>query len=644
MIRWMFKAVFWRVILESMVANPVTKGIRAILILFTALAFVCQPALAQTGGRVVLLPLDLSRFPKISFLMEAYRSNGQFDANLSANDLLLIEDGAARPVEQFSRLQSGLDLVVAFNTAPSLGYASGSSTPLEQVRKTLLDWCARQTGATQDEFSLVSNSGGQVTKVSNSAQWSAALRDFSPDLQKVQSSLTSLTQAFDLVTDAGRRTASKRAVLWITPPLADNQLPALPNLADRASQLGARIFIWLVAAPGTGSAETKTQAALADLAQRTGGQYAVFTNASSFPDLESWLQPLRYIYQVEYTSAARASATHRLQVQVRRDEAAPAGAEQRFTLNLQPPNPFFLSPPTRIQLNWLPGSTKNEYNLHPQQVELPIMVEFPDAFRRALAFTRLYVDGQLVNEIRNPAPAGITWSLEGFTSSQRHTIRVEVEDILGFKRASIDTPVEIGVDASPLQAGLDTAFFTSDSLTLPLAGGVLVLVLGGIIAVWAVLHRKAHPKPTRVVHTWERPRLSSPQVHPRRISQTQDAPARLIRLTPEGQALPANSIPLPRQELKVGSDPKKVDVVVESNTIDGIHARIQPNGEQDYIIWDTGSLAGTWVNEAPVSAKGTQLQHGDLVHLGREAYRFEQKNPHQLFYLQVSRLEKDPNP
>jgi len=39
-------------------------------------------------------------------------------------------------------------------------------------------------------------------------------------------------------------------------------------------------------------------------------------------------------------------------------------------------------------------------------------------------------------------------------------------------------------------------------------------------------------------------------------------------------------------------------------------------------VADLGSEAGTWVNYAPVSAEGSQLRHGDLLHIGRVAFRF----------------------
>ena len=124
---------------------------------------------------------------------------------------------------------------------------------------------------------------------------------------------------------------------------------------------------------------------------------------------------------MDYTSAVRLSGGHRLQVQMIRDEASPATGEQRFNLTLIAPNPMFISPPVRVQ------RSRAQLSAGGQRADLALMVEFPDGLRRALVSTRLYVDGILVSESAEPAPAAVTWPLEGYTTSQRHAVRVEVE-------------------------------------------------------------------------------------------------------------------------------------------------------------------------------------------------------------------------
>jgi len=42
---------------------------------------------------------------------------------------------------------------------------------------------------------------------------------------------------------------------------------------------------------------------------------------------------------------------------------------------------------------------------------------------------------------------------------------------------------------------------------------------------------------------------------------------------------------------------------------------------------DEGSIAGTWVNYTPVSRNGADLEHGDMIHIGRTGFRFTIRQP-----------------
>jgi hypothetical protein len=102
------------------------------------------------------------------------------------------------------------------------------------------------------------------------------------------------------------------------------------------------------------------------------------------------------------------------------------------------------------------------------------------------------------------------------------------------------------------------------------------------------------------------------------------APARLLQkrsASPQVEYL--LEIPLGNEETLIGSERKKVDYVLVHSTVSPLHARIFKDADGNYRIADSGSAAGTWVNYAPVSTRGVQLEHGDLVQFGRLAYIFE---------------------
>jgi predicted component of type VI protein secretion system len=105
------------------------------------------------------------------------------------------------------------------------------------------------------------------------------------------------------------------------------------------------------------------------------------------------------------------------------------------------------------------------------------------------------------------------------------------------------------------------------------------------------------------------------------------APASLMRVSENGHTLPGSAVPLDTPEITIGSSSKKAAYVLASTSVDGLHARLRQPAEGQYRIFDAGSVAGTWVNYSLVPDEGTCLQHGDLVQMGREAFRFELKNP-----------------
>ena len=66
-----------------------------------------------------------------------------------------------------------------------------------------------------------------------------------------------------------------------------------------------------------------------------------------------------------------------------------------------------------------------------------------------------------------------------------------------------------------------------------------------------------------------------------------------------------------------------------------LHTRVQLTPEGDFRILDAGSVAGTWVNYAPVPPQGLLLKHGDLVQIGRESFRFQLARPPEESQLKV---------
>jgi len=67
--------------------------------------------------------------------------------------------------------------------------------------------------------------------------------------------------------------------------------------------------------------------------------------------------------------------------------------------------------------------------------------------------------------------------------------------------------------------------------------------------------------------------------------------------------------------------------VLDDPSISPLHARIKQARDGSFIIYDHGSIAGTWVNYEPVTREGRRLAHGDRIHLGQLMYRFDLQQP-----------------
>jgi predicted component of type VI protein secretion system len=115
-----------------------------------------------------------------------------------------------------------------------------------------------------------------------------------------------------------------------------------------------------------------------------------------------------------------------------------------------------------------------------------------------------------------------------------------------------------------------------------------------------------------------------------RAAANATVPARLVGIAEAGSPIPRATILLTRPEITLGSDPKQAIQVLDNPSVDGLHARLFQSAEGDFFIADAGSVAGTWVNYAPVAREGVRLEHGDLIHLGRVSFRFELTNPQRI--------------
>ncbi len=618
------------------------------------LAGMARPAHSQATARIVAGGLQTESFPAIEFSLEAYDSQGNFIKGLTPSDLQLTEDG--KPVSSLSLEleEPGLQFSVAINPGAQLGTSIGGKPQLELVRSALIDWVRRQPAESGSDFSLSTNTGLQLIRSREPQQWSTAIAEFNPTLVTGELNLFSLSTAIDLASDQAAGSRMKRAILWVTPPVPAGLAPSLQDLASRAQQAGVKVFLW-VAVTDLNASQPDTSAMQA-LADATGGRFTLIAGQETIPDLESWLQPLRYIYQVKYLSKAQKSGEHRVEVGLKGEDAVAPAQALVYSLEIKPPNPIFLSPPSKLDRTWEVVEGSDEQALAPAAQVLQIMVEFPDGHNRPLTATRLYVDGALQAENTAPPYEQFSWDLTGLTESGTHTLRVEAVDSLGISGTSIETPVDVVVELRPVESLLERISRRG------LIAVAAVLVAGAVLAMVLIGENRLRSRRKRN----ERRRMEDPVTQPVPIPQDgakavrsrraagepgswpraaaaqQTIPARLIRVTEDEHPVPGSLVPLNRSEITFGSDARQAVIQVEDPSVEKLHARLLRSDDGEFILMDEGSVAGTWVNFTQVGPEGARLKHDDLIHLGRVTFRFELTNPPPLPQPSVQTLDENP--
>jgi hypothetical protein len=122
-------------------------------------------------------------------------------------------------------------------------------------------------------------------------------------------------------------------------------------------------------------------------------------------------------------------------------------------------------------------------------------------------------------------------------------------------------------------------------------------------------------------------RNPAPSWLPARPNRVPEAPAYLIRLTNAGEPASVAPVPLTEKDMTFGTDPVQSVRVLDDPSISPLHARIKQAENGDFVIYDHGSIAGTWVNYEPVTREGCRLRHGDRIHFGQLTYRFNLSQP-----------------
>ena len=610
---------------------------------------------AQTTASVNLTFPDTSKFPLISAFLDIHNAQGDFIRDLTPNQVTILEDSQRLAVKELSEINPGVQFILALNPGRSMAIRNAEGVSrYDLISKVLKEWIGAPGKPALDDLSLLIIGAPEMTHLTDTSQWQTILDDDKLDTKDDTVSLDILIRAFEIASDPTPRAGMGRVVVFITSPTDGDVAVGLQSLAGRANQQGIQINIILVATPDMFLSPVAIQ--LQTLAEQTHGKFTGFSGVEDIPNFEDYLENSRHIYRLLYESRLASPGDHQIGVEVQIANQVISSIPLLFNVNVQAPNPLFVSPPTDISRASLAESTEDQAPFFPVAQTLDILVEFPDGFPRSILTATLYVDNVVSIVNTKPPFEHFTWDISHYTTSGDHHIRVEVVDSLGIHGATIETLVHITV-VNPSK----TAFITRPKnrpflagLAILLAGSVLVLVLilGGRIKPHSQMktvnsEAKTIPVKKRLARKLIDP-LTQPLTvksettgkhlplwvdrlqWPQRRSSTK-ALAFLVHLTEsndlESDIVPP--IPLSGAKISMGRDPIQANIVIENPSVEPIHAILHLESGT-YRISDAGTVGGTWVNYAPVSQEGTLLDHSDLVHIGRVGFRFMLRQPSRI--------------
>jgi hypothetical protein len=598
-----------------------------ILLIMTSTNFVVA---AQDTSTIIVEGIQTDQFPQVDVYFYTLDAAGDPIQGIAAPQVTIEEDGASLDLQDLSWEQPGLEVYLAWNVSPNMAFIPRTLTRFEELQGVLQEWAAYLPNNAHDQYTITTNEGTLASGLSNPVDLAAAMAAYQPNLEIAMPSLNSLTQALELAADPTPYPYMRRAILLITPSPTSEMIRGLPDLIDRAVQLGVPIFVWMV---GPVSAGTGQEADVwRQMAERTGGDFFLYSGEETLPNLETYFNPLRSHYHAVYQSQVSATGSHSLIVNVQMPDGLIRSEEQSYPITIFLPNPIPLSPPSEITRSWERGVAGALGSMQPSEVTLDYIVEFQDQHPRDIQTASLLVNGEVVTETDQEPFGSITWDLTDITTSGTYSLQIQVEDELGLAGQTLALPVTITVEEHTPTLWENLRLVPWQVLIIVVVA-VLALTTGVLISRQKLLQHRSQrradtdpvtqPVPVRVEQ--RRPsagqeRLTVPRPAPLRPRGS----ARLIRLDSETrEPVPNSVIIISKPDITFGSDPRRAEFVLDSPSVSGLHARLRQISTGSFMIIDEGSIAGTWINYAPVSTQGARLESGDLINIGRILFRFE---------------------
>lgn len=581
--------------------------VSAIVVLFLVTLISPHLISAQSTVTISAAQVDLREFPLIRTTLTVRDNSGLPIQDLRPDQVQVIENNEVIPLKDLQAFDAGVHFILAINADIALDKRDSSNTSIyEYLLQKFIDFPQTNLENSNDTYSLTLNDSRQYRQLSDPNSWRSALLAYQPDMRKAAGKIDSLKEAIDIATYA--EGDQDQVLLYITPEPRMEDLQTIETLRERASQTNLVINVWMV---GNDYVLTTARGqALLALVESTGGSLVIYDAKGDLPEPSSYIQNFGTRYSVSYESQVRESGTHKQQFSINIDGQEFQSAEASFRINVSPPAPVFLTPPSELTYQILTDEQGNVIKDADTQVELEILIEFPDGYPRDLKYVQLLNNGTVIQE-NTQSPFNIfTFDYGALSESCVCNLQVKLEDVLGFESNSTILPLKVNVVHAEVEE--EKPLFQKEWFIF--AGLGLVVIVTGVFVLWIL------PK---ILQKKSKPSNKLPQ---RVVSKFEDQPnllAKLVRLDQHNRRLQEDAISISAQNNTLGTDPALCNIVISDPSIDPLHARIYITNRNEIMIADLSSTAGTWVNFAPISQNAVKLENGDMIHVGKAAFRIK---------------------
>ncbi|MFZ3071561.1 MAG: FHA domain-containing protein, partial [Anaerolineaceae bacterium] len=556
--------------------------------------------LPQPEPTLTITDLDIREFPLIRATLAPQHLQPSAGETLDLADLSVLEDDNELQARDIQENYIGVHLAVAINPNVDLDrrdtkgmsrYAKLVSA-FKKISSTIIPGAG-------DHFSLFINPDVQYTQLTELDSLISALDGYQENLRTQEASLDSLTRALDALSMDS--SPQNKILLYITPLPILQDAQQLESLAEQAAKQGITIHVWLAGDPDV--LQYAQAPSLVALAEISGGSLFTFSGTEPIPDPGSYLQGRGLIYQVSYLSQIRKSGSHLLAFRLETaQQGSLTSSGTEFTVRVLPATPSFINPPKQVSIQ-----LGEDGSYTPDALPLEITLDFPDDHPRSITSASLWVNGKMVQQNTQPPYNSFLLDLRAYDEPQALDVQAKVLDELGLEGSS--NIQRIVLELLPPPSAAYQPWYRQGWFL-----GILgVALLGIIILVVVPAIRKPKGSPLQPSSKDE----TAPVLPPAPKSL-----ATLIRLDKDNLPAPEKPIPIIQEITLIGRDPDLCQLVLDDPALEPMHAQLRYFPDGEFRLTDFNTTAGTWVNFAPVSTKGIRLQHGDILHLGAQTFRF----------------------